>query len=215
MGRFQEYQVIGRKLPSEKEPQPKLYRMRIFAPNEVVAKSRFWYFLRKLRKVKKATGEVVAVNVVSLGYLVGEVVHEGIAGRLRGSGRSAVRVGKTSRVGQGEREGPAGKCAHREHLVWRWNGTARRTGYQSFGPSVDRTPPFAPACRSARRSRSRSRTSASGSATTRARELTTCTRSTVSSRVPTPSTPATRTWPPVTVPVSARFRSVFCSPFPF
>jgi len=65
MGRFTEYQVIGRKLPSEKEPQPKLYRMRIFAPNDVVAKSRFWYFLRKLRKVKKATGEVVAVNVVS------------------------------------------------------------------------------------------------------------------------------------------------------
>lgn len=64
MGRFQEYQVIGRKLPSEKEPEPKLYRMRIFAPNDVVAKSRFWYFLRKLRKVKKATGEVVAVNVV-------------------------------------------------------------------------------------------------------------------------------------------------------
>jgi len=65
MGRFSEYQVIGRKLPSDKEPQPKLYRMRIFAPNDVVAKSRFWYFLRKLRKVKKATGEVVAVNVVS------------------------------------------------------------------------------------------------------------------------------------------------------
>merc|ERR1711939_544172 len=65
MGRFSEYQVIGRKLPSDKEPQPKLYRMRIFAPNDVVAKSRFWYFLRKLRKVKKATGEVVAVNVIS------------------------------------------------------------------------------------------------------------------------------------------------------
>lgn len=64
MGRFQEYQVIGRKLPSEKEPQPKLYRMRIFAPNEVVAKSRFWYFLRKLRKVKKAAGELVAINQV-------------------------------------------------------------------------------------------------------------------------------------------------------
>lgn len=64
MGRFQEYQVIGRKLPSDKEPQPKLYRMRIFAPNDVVAKSRFWYFLRKLRKVKKTTGEIVAVNVV-------------------------------------------------------------------------------------------------------------------------------------------------------
>ena len=38
--------------------------MRIFAPNEVVAKSRFWYFLRRLRKAKKATGEIVAVNQV-------------------------------------------------------------------------------------------------------------------------------------------------------
>ena len=27
VGRFTEYQVIGRKLPTEKEPEPKLYRM--------------------------------------------------------------------------------------------------------------------------------------------------------------------------------------------
>jgi hypothetical protein len=39
--------------------------MRIFAPNTVVAKSRFWYFLMKLRKVKKANGEIVSLNVVS------------------------------------------------------------------------------------------------------------------------------------------------------
>ena len=43
---FNEYQVVGRHLPTENEPTPKIYRMRIFAPNEVVAKSRFWYFLR-------------------------------------------------------------------------------------------------------------------------------------------------------------------------
>jgi hypothetical protein len=41
-----EYQVVGRHLPTESEPNPKIYRMRIFAPNDVVAKSRFWYFLR-------------------------------------------------------------------------------------------------------------------------------------------------------------------------
>ena len=64
MSRFSEYQVIGRKLPSEKDANPKLYRMRVFAPNEVVAKSRFWYYLRKLRKVKKAAGELVAINQV-------------------------------------------------------------------------------------------------------------------------------------------------------
>lgn len=66
MGRLQEYQVIGRKLPTEKDANPKLYRMRVFAPNDVVAKSRFWYYLRKLRKAKKATGEIVSVNLVSV-----------------------------------------------------------------------------------------------------------------------------------------------------
>lgn len=63
-GRLTEYQVIGRHLPTEKNPAPKLYRMRIFAANTVVAKSRFWYFLMKLRKVKKANGEIVSLNVV-------------------------------------------------------------------------------------------------------------------------------------------------------
>ncbi|KAG9188062.1 hypothetical protein G6011_01985 [Alternaria panax] len=62
--RFQEYQIIGRHLPSEANPAPKIYRMRIFAPNEVVAKSRFWYFLGKLRKIKKANGEIVSVNQI-------------------------------------------------------------------------------------------------------------------------------------------------------
>ena len=64
IGRLNEYQVIGRHLPTETNPTPKLYRMRIFAPNTVVAKSRFWYFLMKLRKVKKANGEIVSLNVV-------------------------------------------------------------------------------------------------------------------------------------------------------
>ncbi|RAL67836.1 hypothetical protein DID88_008562 [Monilinia fructigena] len=66
MGRLREYQVIGRHLPSEANPAPKLYRMRIFAPNTVVAKSRFWYFLMKLRKrSKKANGEIVSLNEIS------------------------------------------------------------------------------------------------------------------------------------------------------
>jgi hypothetical protein len=64
-GRLKEYQVIGRHLPTDSNPTPSLYRMRIFAPNRVVAKSRYWYFLRGLKKVKKATGEIVSVNEVS------------------------------------------------------------------------------------------------------------------------------------------------------
>lgn len=63
---LKEYKVIGRKLPSEKEPNPPLYRMRIFAPDHIVAKSRFWYFLRQLRKFKKATGEIVSIQQVRL-----------------------------------------------------------------------------------------------------------------------------------------------------
>ena len=70
-GRLNEYQVIGRHLPTDTNPTPKLYRMRIFAPNTVVAKSRFWYFLMKLRKVKKANGEIVSLNVVGF-YISGD-----------------------------------------------------------------------------------------------------------------------------------------------
>ncbi|KAL2917330.1 60S ribosomal protein L20B [Polyrhizophydium stewartii] len=62
MGHLNEYQVVGRRLPTEKEPTPKLFRMSLFAPNEVVAKSRFWYFLKQVNKVKRASGEVVSVN---------------------------------------------------------------------------------------------------------------------------------------------------------
>ncbi|XP_062563399.1 large ribosomal subunit protein eL20 [Armigeres subalbatus] len=61
-GVLKEYQVIGRKLPSEKDPNPPLFKMHIFAPDQIVAKSRFWYFLRQLRKFKKATGEIVSVK---------------------------------------------------------------------------------------------------------------------------------------------------------
>lgn len=63
-GRLQEYEVIGRHLPTEANPTPEMYRMTIFAPNTTVAKSRFWYFLRGLRKVKKATGEIVSVKTI-------------------------------------------------------------------------------------------------------------------------------------------------------
>merc|ERR1739847_253603 len=44
-GDLKEYEIIGRKLPSEMDKNPKLYKMQIFAPNSVAAKSRFWYFV--------------------------------------------------------------------------------------------------------------------------------------------------------------------------
>jgi len=39
--------------------------MKIFAPDMVQAKSRFWYFIRFLKNVKKAHGEVLACDEVS------------------------------------------------------------------------------------------------------------------------------------------------------
>ena len=63
-GVLKQYEVIGRKLPSEREPVPPLYKMTIFAPNEPVAKSRFWYFLSSLKKMKKTTGQIVNVKEI-------------------------------------------------------------------------------------------------------------------------------------------------------
>ncbi|KAI5212609.1 60S Ribosomal Protein L18A [Manis pentadactyla] len=57
--RLREYKVVGRCLPTPKCHTPPLYRMRIFAPNHVVAKSRFWYFVSQLKKMKKSSGEIV------------------------------------------------------------------------------------------------------------------------------------------------------------
>ncbi|KAL0275997.1 UNVERIFIED_CONTAM: hypothetical protein PYX00_003685 [Menopon gallinae] len=62
-GQLKEYEIIGRKLPSEKDNKATpLYKMRIFAPDYIVAKSRFWYFLRQLKKFKKSTGEIVSLR---------------------------------------------------------------------------------------------------------------------------------------------------------
>ena len=53
------YQVVGRKAPTTEDANPTAYRMKIFAPNAVMAKSRFWYFMHQMRKMKKTTGEIL------------------------------------------------------------------------------------------------------------------------------------------------------------
>lgn len=40
---FHQYQVVGRGLPTENDEHPKIYRMKLWATNEVRAKSKFWY----------------------------------------------------------------------------------------------------------------------------------------------------------------------------
>jgi large subunit ribosomal protein L18Ae len=58
-GLMRQYQVVGRKAATEENPNPEAYRMVIFAPNSVAAKSKFWYFMRQFRKMKKTTGEIL------------------------------------------------------------------------------------------------------------------------------------------------------------
>ena len=62
--RIRQYQVIGRKTPTDKDPEPQVFRMKLFASNPVSAKSRFWYFMHQYQKMKKTTGEILSVNEV-------------------------------------------------------------------------------------------------------------------------------------------------------
>jgi len=67
LSRMHLYQVVGRKAPTDHEPNPPAYRMKIFATSKTQAKSRFWYFmqLQKGLKLKKSTGEVLDVNEIT------------------------------------------------------------------------------------------------------------------------------------------------------
>jgi len=56
------YEVIGRATPTEAVPAPKIFRHHCFAPNHVVAKTKFWKFMREYQRVKRANGEVFGVR---------------------------------------------------------------------------------------------------------------------------------------------------------
>lgn len=58
------FQVAGRKTPTDADPSPQIIRMRIFAPDEVTAQSRFWFFAHQYRKMKRSTGQIVSVNEI-------------------------------------------------------------------------------------------------------------------------------------------------------
>ncbi|KAI6238195.1 60S ribosomal protein L18a [Aphelenchoides fujianensis] len=62
---LKQFVIVGRKLPTERDENPRLYKMQIFASNQVVAKSRFWYFASMLRRVKKTQGEIISCQEVA------------------------------------------------------------------------------------------------------------------------------------------------------
>ncbi|CAJ0603239.1 unnamed protein product [Cylicocyclus nassatus] len=57
---LKEYMVVGRKLPTEKEP------------------SRFWYFVSMLRRVKKANGEILSCKQIFPDKVAGSVKNYGV-----------------------------------------------------------------------------------------------------------------------------------------
>merc|ERR1712151_321807 len=63
-GDLKEYRIIGRKLPSAMEPNSKLFRQQIFAPDSVAAKSRFWKFLSYYQEINKKVGEIVECSEI-------------------------------------------------------------------------------------------------------------------------------------------------------
>lgn len=45
-------------------PLSQVYRMKLFADNTAVARSRFWYYMSLMKKVKRANGEIVSVSEI-------------------------------------------------------------------------------------------------------------------------------------------------------
>jgi hypothetical protein len=40
--KFHQYQVVGRHLPTDRDENPTVYRMKVWAEDDVKAKSKFW-----------------------------------------------------------------------------------------------------------------------------------------------------------------------------
>ena len=59
-----QYWVAGRQTPSEENPNPTVYRIRVFAKNIVIARSQFWYEMKRQNKVRKCQGEIVEVSEI-------------------------------------------------------------------------------------------------------------------------------------------------------
>jgi len=55
---------VGRALPTEETPNPPLYRMRVFQRDAVLARSKFWYHMKRQHKVRKIQGEIISTSEI-------------------------------------------------------------------------------------------------------------------------------------------------------
>ena len=63
--KVRQFYVVGRALPTEKVPNPELFRMRVFARDQVLARSKFWYHMKRQHKVRKIQGEIVSTSEIT------------------------------------------------------------------------------------------------------------------------------------------------------
>merc|ERR1712045_330897 len=62
--KVRQFFIVGRALATEESPNPKLYRMRVFARDAVLARSKFWYFMKRQHKVRKIQGEIISTSEI-------------------------------------------------------------------------------------------------------------------------------------------------------
>ena len=63
---MRQFYIVGRGLPTPDDENPQLYRMRVFARDAVLARSKFWYHMKRQHKVRKIQGEIVNTSEVSI-----------------------------------------------------------------------------------------------------------------------------------------------------
>lgn len=59
-----EFKIQGSKKPTEQDPNPQLFVANIFAPNSVVAESKFWRILNKQYKIKQSNGMIARNELI-------------------------------------------------------------------------------------------------------------------------------------------------------
>jgi len=55
------YQVVGRTVPTERDPNPKIFQCKVFAANDVVAKSRFFKYMKVNREANRAKKSTIQI----------------------------------------------------------------------------------------------------------------------------------------------------------
>merc|ERR1712060_558870 len=62
--KVRQFYVVGRGLPTAEDESPQLYRMRMFARDAVLARSKFWYHMKRQHKIRRIQGEIVNTSEI-------------------------------------------------------------------------------------------------------------------------------------------------------